>query len=97
MDDMTQQNAALVEQAAAAAEAIDAQSQELEHQVQFFKITQAENKPRPLGQGAQSASQNKLRLETGGTEKLAAAKPVQEAKNALPKLQTEDDGDWKEF
>ena len=97
MDDMTQQNAALVEQAAAAAEAIDAQSQELEHQVQFFKITQTENKPKPLGHGTQSAPQNKPRLETGGTEKLAAAKPAQETKNVLPKLQTEDDGDWKEF
>ncbi len=35
MDDMTQQNAALVEQAAAAAEAIEAQSQELVNQVQY--------------------------------------------------------------
>jgi methyl-accepting chemotaxis protein len=97
MDDMTQQNAALVEEAAAAAEAIDAQSQELEHQVQFFRIARSENKPKPPGQGAHSAAQNKPRLETGGTGKLEAAKPAPETKNVLPKLQTEDDGDWKEF
>ena len=97
MDDMTQQNAALVEQAAAAAEAIDAQSQELEHQVQFFKITQTENNTKSLGHGSQTAAKNKPRLEAGGTEKLTAAKPVQDSKNILPKLQTEDDGDWKEF
>lgn len=97
MDDMTQQNAALVEQASAAAEAIDAQSQELEHQVQFFKIMQVENKPRSLGQGIHSVSQNKARLESGGKEKLAIEQEGQENKKVLPKLQTEDDSDWKEF
>ncbi len=97
MDDMTQQNAALVEQAAAAAEAIEAQSQELVNQVQFFNINRTENKPKPLGQGVHSVAQNKARLEAGGTEKLALAKAGQETKKVLPKLQTEDDGDWKEF
>ena len=97
MDDMTQQNAALVEQAAAAAEAIDAQSQELEDQVQFFKIVQSENKPKPLGQRVQPVAQSNARLNAGNTEKLAVANSGQQTKNVLPKLQTEDDGDWKEF
>jgi methyl-accepting chemotaxis protein len=97
MDDMTQQNAALVEQAAAAAEAIDAQSQELEHQVQFFNIFHMENEPKSLGQGVHSISQDKTRLETGGKDRLTVAKAGQETKKVLPKLQTEDDGDWKEF
>ena len=97
MDDMTQQNAALVEQAAAAAEAIDAQSQELEHQVQFFNIFHMENEPKSLGQGVHSISQDKTRLETGGKDRLTVAKAGQKTKKVLPKLQTEDDGDWKEF
>jgi len=96
MDDMTQQNAALVEEAAAAAEAIEAQSQELVSQVEFFSINQPESKPRPLGQGVHSVAQNQARLDDG-IEKLALAKAGQDTKKVLPKLQTEDDGDWKEF
>ena len=38
MDDMTQQNASLVEQAAAASETVDAQARELRELVSFFKL-----------------------------------------------------------
>lgn len=97
MDDMTQQNAALVEEAAAAAEAIDAQSKELEHQVQFFKINESENSPKPRVLG-HSVNQDKTLSDSGEkAPKVAYGGEKQEAKNVLPKLQTEDDSDWQEF
>ena len=95
MDDMTQQNAALVEQAAAAAEAIDAQSKELEREVQFFNINESEDNKKAKGLG-HTLSQNK-KLTEEKAQKVAYDKSQQEAKNALPKLQTEDDSDWQEF
>lgn len=97
MDDMTQQNAALVEEAAAAAEAIDAQSKELEHQVQFFKINESESnlKPRVL---SHSAKEDKALSDSGDkSQKVSYDAGKQEAKKVLPKLQTEDDSDWQEF
>ncbi|MEB0231096.1 methyl-accepting chemotaxis protein, partial [Undibacterium sp. 10I3] len=45
MDEMTQQNAALVEQAAAAAESMEEQAQALAQAVSVFKLTSASNTP----------------------------------------------------
>jgi len=38
MDEVTQQNAALVEEAAAAARAMQEQADELEHQIRYFRV-----------------------------------------------------------
>lgn len=96
MDDMTQQNAALVEEAAAAAEAIDGQSRELENLVQFFKIKQIENSSAARARVAPALAQ--AQPESGQKPQNAAlSDKKREEKNALPKLQTEDDSDWKEF
>ena len=96
MDDMTQQNAALVEEAAAAAEAIDAQSKELEHQVQFFKVRESENSPKPRVLEHASKQNKSLEEPAEKSQKVAYDKNGQN-KNILPKLQTEDDSDWQEF
>ncbi|WP_219117056.1 methyl-accepting chemotaxis protein [Janthinobacterium sp. UMAB-56] len=45
MDGMTQQNAALVEQAAAAAQSLQDQASELAHVVSIFKLVEGEEKP----------------------------------------------------
>ncbi|WP_070300490.1 methyl-accepting chemotaxis protein, partial [Janthinobacterium sp. HH100] len=45
MDGMTQQNAALVEQAAAAAQSLQDQAAELSHVVSIFKLVEGEQKP----------------------------------------------------
>jgi len=45
MDGMTQQNAALVEQAAAAAQSLQDQAAELAHVVSIFKLVEGEDKP----------------------------------------------------
>ncbi len=45
MDEMTQQNAALVEEAAAASEAVDAQAQTLRQLITFFKMETPDSEP----------------------------------------------------
>ena len=45
MDEMTQQNAALVEEAAAASEAADAQAQTLRQLITFFKMETPDSEP----------------------------------------------------
>ncbi|MDQ7073150.1 MAG: methyl-accepting chemotaxis protein [Gammaproteobacteria bacterium] len=47
MDEMTQQNAALVEQAAAASESLDEQGKSLQKLISFFELTESStgNKP----------------------------------------------------
>jgi len=48
MDEVTQQNAALVEEAAAAARAMQEQADELERQIRYFRVQGgAAAKPRP--------------------------------------------------
>ncbi len=99
MDDMTQQNAALVEEAAAAAESIDAQSRELELQVEFFKTKESKDK-KSKSEKPKLASHTQTRatrLEKPGTDKPSVPKSDQDTKKVLPKLQTEDDSDWQEF
>jgi methyl-accepting chemotaxis protein len=89
MDDMTQQNTALVEEAAAAAESLMEQADELMNAVSVFQLEgevsekRAANSPlrKPVSKAIQPVS------------KPALAKPV---KAAVVKTGT-DDGDWEEF
>jgi methyl-accepting chemotaxis protein len=100
MDDVTQQNAALVEQAAAAAESLEEQALQLVQVVTRFTLEEA-------GQSQKSAADKKprkiqqLRPELTGkkTGRLAAPKSQKKAdalKLAAPKADDADD-DWKEF
>ena len=93
MDEMTQQNAALVEQAAAAAQSMQDQAVELSHAVSIFRLNG--NSAAPLAAIAKRATpalktvKPAARLTT--TQKPAAAKP-QKA------ITTEKSGDdWEEF
>ena len=56
MDQVTQQNAALVEEAAAAAESMQEQAQSLAKAVAIFKVTAGENAPSPgvSGEGSRA-------------------------------------------
>ncbi|MDD2932476.1 MAG: methyl-accepting chemotaxis protein [Methylotenera sp.] len=86
MDDVTQQNTALVEEAAAAAESMMEQADELMNAVSVFQL---EGEPA----GNRRASNSPLRR--------AVAKPIKAAIKATPaKLNNKassDDGDWEEF
>jgi methyl-accepting chemotaxis protein-1 (serine sensor receptor) len=89
MDEVTQQNAALVEEAAAASRAMQEQGQELQRQVAFFRINEA------VDQG----DQLKRALIANEDEASVAVKLVHAAERAVhPRVAaTQAAGEWTEF
>ncbi|OFA00079.1 methyl-accepting chemotaxis protein II [Janthinobacterium sp. HH107] len=108
MDGMTQQNAALVEQAAAAAQSLQDQAAELAHVVSIFKLVEGEQKPAaasvpaPAPVAAAPAAVRKpapaLRPVKSLTRKTEAAAPVAAAapRKAAGAGSTSND-EWEEF
>jgi methyl-accepting chemotaxis protein len=93
MDEMTQQNASLVEQAAAASEAMGAQAQELSDLVSYFNLADDE-KTIVVGQV------HRLTTETQAQSIPEAQEVVTEPKAAsLPPSpqESDEDGEWKDF
>lgn len=95
MDEMTQQNASLVEEAAAASEAMGAQAQELSSLVAYFKLDDKHTTATP---------RQVQHLRPADTEKSPPeleVKPVRVApKPGLPtkrQFDNSDDGEWQEF
>jgi methyl-accepting chemotaxis protein len=96
MDEVTQQNAALVEEAAAAAESLEEQAASLAQAVAVFALNKIDTAPaveRSVGQVPQKARvksvamlphKEPVRLKTGG-------------KVNVPQGLKRDDGDWAEF
>jgi len=84
MEEMTQQNAALVEQAAAASESLDEQAKSMRHMMTFFD------------EGEELVTSNKKEQpeQNPVAEKTPASKPV-EAK--LTSSTSSDDEEWDEF
>jgi methyl-accepting chemotaxis protein len=106
MDEMTQQNAALVEEAAAAARAMHEQAGELTRQVGFFRIGQVEDAGGDAG--AESARSHPVAAEAEAVfaaVRKASPKPEPTKPEPAPanerrsaKLSTENSaGAWKEF
>ena len=90
MDEMTQQNAALVEESAAAARAMHEQATELSRQVAFFQIAgQASAKPSAKGPRKDVAQEE---MET-----VFAAVRSAPAPRAPRPVESADAGVWKEF
>ncbi len=90
MDEVTQQNAALVEQAAAAAESLEDQADGLVRAVRMFKLSEA----RAGGQAVLAApSLRSLKLEAA-KKPVLAARPQRTA--SLPQSASGDD-EWEEF
>jgi len=92
MDEVTQQNAALVEEAAAAAESLVDQANQLAEAVSVFKLDG--------GSTAFSASKASARpVARAPQARPAAAKPVARSAPArvVAKTGTDDSGDWEEF
>ncbi|MBI4006650.1 MAG: hypothetical protein HY356_08270 [Gammaproteobacteria bacterium] len=91
MDEMTQQNASLVEEAAAASEAMGAQAEELDSLVEYFRLYGHENvqqTPAALREPEKEAS------------RMAEPKQKPQAQKTLPQVLPEDvadDSDWQEF
>jgi methyl-accepting chemotaxis protein len=95
MDEMTQQNAALVEEAASASESISAQSQELQALTRFFKVdTAALRQTRETAPAAQPA--RKLVTAPGQRSHIQAMQK-QKQPALTHKAQKQDDSEWTEF
>jgi len=90
MDEMTQQNAALVEESAAAAHALEDQSGELTRLMAFFQVG---------GQTAQTLAAKPVARPPvkAAPPQRVAARPVAAKPAKLAKAKTEDAKDWAEF
>jgi methyl-accepting chemotaxis protein len=87
MDKITQQNAALVEQAAAAAKSMEDQTEGLAGMVAAFKLAESSGQP-AVRRAAAAPSTQPVR---------AAARPAQSARPAAPAAHQAAAGQWKEF
>jgi methyl-accepting chemotaxis protein len=92
MDDVTQQNTALVEEAAAAAESMLEQADELMNAVSVFQIE---------GSGSRSAV-HQPHVHAPSSSRAVASRPATKVAKAAPKATTkaaakDNDGDWEEF
>jgi methyl-accepting chemotaxis protein-1 (serine sensor receptor) len=97
MDEMTQQNAALVEEASSASESISAQAQELRTLVAFFQVDTGTQRTRKSSiHKAQVTQQGKtFHARAEGQAQQKASKQAKPA--LLPKAQKQDDSEWTEF
>ena len=99
---MTQQNAALVEEAAAAAESMEEQAQTLTQAVAVFKLAHNETRATVVAKAEKPAAVGQSRAEVRQMTPRAKAKPQVPAKvaatnTALAHAKTGTDGEWSEF
>ena len=103
MDEVTQQNAALVEEAAAAAESVEEQAQNLTAAVGIFKLDsshhvqqQSRRIAAPVHQHAGKAAEKHA---PAAPARKPAAKPAPAAKPKALQAKTSksEDGEWEEF
>ncbi len=101
MDDVTQQNAALVEQAAAAAESLEEQAMQLVQVVTRFKLENDAAGPQRIvaEKSVRKIEAKQAKTNTKPSRQIAAPKPLkkQESHEAYAQSATESDDDWKEF
>jgi len=90
MDDVTQQNAALVEQAAAAAESLEEQAQSLVITVGSFKVDDYSNSTRFQQKELKGANKETTLARASTPKNPTTIKPK-------PPIQTVDSGEWEEF
>jgi methyl-accepting chemotaxis protein len=103
MDSMTQQNAALVEQAAAAAQSLQDQAAELAKVVSIFRLN-TDTPGVPIKKSAPAPSTPPPRSEVKTMQVKVKAKPkstnvrtLPTAKPAASKKAVVNDNDWEEF
>jgi hypothetical protein len=95
MDEVTQQNAALVEEAAAAAQSMQDQAMRLSQAISIFKLTQGAV-PVPVAAGAKVAPayQRKVMPETRNITPRAERLRAEESKSLAVKS---DESSWETF
>jgi len=100
MDEVTQQNAALVEEAAAAAESLEEEAQHLLESVSKFRVDNSSGSTRPTAKRAQAArpaAHPAGRPAPAKHEAAAPAKKLGGAHKALPKKEGGGEEEWAEF
>jgi len=95
MDNVTQQNAALVEEAAAAAESMQGQSETLKQAVSFFKL-EAEGKNAPTVSATRLAAKPAM-ARPASAPAVPARKERRGRHRTVETKIVENDGEWKEF
>lgn len=97
MDKNTQQNAAMVEEATAAAESLAEQSRALMELVRFFKVAEGAERAAATPGGRKAASEQRPRtpLKREADDKVAGLPMFSTRRSAPPPPPT--DSDWKEF
>jgi len=94
MDDVTQQNAALVEEAAAAAESLEEQSIALSDAVSLFKVSNQKGEQKAAAKEARKAPV----VASRGPAKTTTAKPAPARRLTPPPApKRADDDEWEEF
>jgi methyl-accepting chemotaxis protein len=92
MDDVTQQNAALVEQAAAAAESLQEQASSLAEAVSVFKLDGMSYQQQTARSGFQSRAPAALGTSRGTKARSSSATGQKKLANSHSS-----DGEWEEF
>src|SRR5690606_25360543 len=101
--EMTQQNSALVEQAAAAAGSMEDQARVLSEAVSAFRLRAAQGAERfesfgqPLGTGGTAAPHPRPAWANGGEHRPAARPAAARKVLAIPAVTTTGDEEWTEF
>ncbi len=97
MDDMTQQNAALVEEAAAASKSMEEQASALSKQMEFFRLDSSDQHKAPVTAVANTQSEAKSQVEQWGKNNPVQRKPAAPAPQASTARTGTDDAEWEEF
>ena len=108
MDEVTQQNSALVEENAATAKTLEQQAEAMNERISFFRVGQAEAATMPGGRAAPAAKPHAALKRPAGSAKTPATtapkRPVAGAnRGPVGRMQTalagaiKSDSDWKEF
>ncbi|MBI3489492.1 MAG: hypothetical protein HY014_15130, partial [Acidobacteria bacterium] len=97
-DEVTQQNAALVEESAAAAESLDAQAHALTDIVSRFKTGVDVRRAQPARSHAQGPSHRKPAPAARAAVKGSPARPeIAQTKPRVPTPAGDEDGSWEAF
>ena len=96
MDEMTQQNAALVEEAAAAAESMQSQAQQLSDSVASFRVDDEDEAPRHSN-ARLAAPKAKAVKPLKQLQPVARARATDKPKTNAMKPIKQDQDEWEEF
>jgi hypothetical protein len=98
MDQVTQQNSALVEENASAAKSLEQQSQEMDERVRFFKLGDALSAaPAAVVEFKRPAAEAERRHQAAPAKRAAANGRGAPAARAQAAAAVKTDPDWKEF